>query len=91
MNKEQLARRLATKTGQKYSDTRPIIDSFCKTLEEALLNEEKVILPGFGTFSVTRTKPFETTSVYKKKIKVDSAVKVNFRAGRKLKNAINNR
>ena len=91
MNKEQLTRKLALRTNQKYSDVRHIVDAFCDTLEEALLNEEKVIFPGFGSFSTTRGKPFETTTVYKKKILVDNAVKVNFRAGRKLKDAINNR
>ena len=91
MNKEQLARRLAVRTGKKYHETRPYVDAFCKTLEDALMADEKIVLSGFGTFSVTRAKPFEATTVQKKKIIVDDAIKVNFRAGRNLKKAINNR
>jgi len=91
MNKEQLTRKLALRVGKKYSDMRPIVDTFCDTLENSLASGEKVVFPGFGTFSITKSKPFETTSVYKKKILVDSAVKVNFRAGRRLKKAINER
>ena len=89
MNKEQLTRKLAIKTQKKYSDMRPIVDAFCKTLEDALVAEEKVVLPGFGTFSITRARPFDVTTIQKKKIRVDSAVKINFRAGRNLKKAIN--
>lgn len=91
MNREQLARKVALKYNKKYSWARPIVDSFFTTLEDALVEGEKVVLTGFGTFYVTKSKPFTVTSLGKNPIQVDDAVKVHFRAGRYLKNAINNR
>jgi len=91
MNREQLAKKLALKNNKQYRWARPIVDSFFTTLEDALVEGEKVVLTGFGTFYVTKSKPFTVTSISKEPIQVDDAVKVHFRAGRYLKNAINNR
>lgn len=91
MNKDQLTRKLAIRVGKQYSDMRPIVNAFCKTLEDSLLADEKIVLTGFGTFFVTKSKPFEVQTIHKKKILVENAIKINFRAGRHLKNAINNR
>lgn len=91
VNKEQLARKLAKRLGKKCSDTKVLVDAFCQTIEETLVAEENILLSGFGTFSVTKFKPSETRSVHGHRMVVDNAVAVNFRAGRNLKKALNNR
>ena len=89
MNKDQLARKIAVKTHKQLRIVKPVVEQFCKTLADCIVEEEKVLLTGFGTFYVTRPKPFETTDINKKRILVGNAVKVHFRAGRTLKKKIN--
>lgn len=91
MNKEQLARKLALRMGNKASDTKVFVEAFCDTLEDALLKQERVVLTGFGTFSVVRYKPSETTSVKGGRMLIDKGVAVHFHAGPKLKKIINHK
>ena len=91
MNKEQLARKLALRLGKKASDTKIFVEAFCSTVEDALLNQEKVVLTGFGSFKIIKYKPSQTTTVRGDKTVIDKGVAVHFHAGPKLKKIINHK
>lgn len=48
MNKAQLVASMAEKTGLSKKDAESALNSFMKSVEEALVSEEKVQLVGFG-------------------------------------------
>lgn len=90
MNKEQLSRKIASNTHKKLRKVKPIVEQFCQTLADCIVEEEKVVLTGFGTFYVTHPKSYETIGINKQKIRVENPIKIHFRAGRLLKKKINN-
>ena len=67
------------------------IDTFCDSIEKAILNKKKVELRGFGTFFIKKIK--EKYSARNPKtgeiIYVPEKNKVRFRASKKLKKIIN--
>lgn len=56
MNKSQLVTKVAEKSGLTKKDVNKVVDSFMETVEETLLEGEKVVLVGFGTFEVKTRK-----------------------------------
>ncbi len=54
MTKKDLIARISEQTGLPKSSVKAVVDSFLVTVEEALASGDKVSLPGFGTFRVTR-------------------------------------
>lgn len=53
MNKAQLIDAMAEKAGLSKVDTKKALDAFVDTIGEALKNDDKVALIGFGSFSVS--------------------------------------
>ena len=56
MNKKELVKEIADKTGFTQKDTETILDSTIKTIEEALKNGNEVKFVGFGTFKKVKRK-----------------------------------
>ena len=56
MNKSELVTKVAEKSGLTKKDVNKVVDSFMETVEETLLQGEKVVLVGFGTFEVKTRK-----------------------------------
>lgn len=52
MNKTDLINEIAAKAGLNKSDARKALDATLESIEQALCNEDKVQLIGFGTFSI---------------------------------------
>lgn len=52
MNKTDLIREIAAKAGLNKTDARKALDATLESIEQALSNEDKVQLIGFGTFSI---------------------------------------
>ncbi len=52
MNKEELVDAMAAAAKLSKADTRKALDAFVKTVGKSLKKGERVILVGFGTFSV---------------------------------------
>ena len=50
----ELVAAVATRTGLTKTDARKAIDAFIAEAEQALVKGERVVLVGFGTFSVTK-------------------------------------
>lgn len=52
MNRVELVREMAKKTELSQVDCKKVLKAFIETVSETLPKNEKVILVGFGTFSV---------------------------------------
>ncbi|NLB18555.1 MAG: HU family DNA-binding protein [Syntrophomonadaceae bacterium] len=56
MNKSELISDVAAKAGMTKKDVEKILGSLFSSIEEALKNDDKVQLVGFGTFEVRNRK-----------------------------------
>ena len=56
MNKEELTKEVARKTGLPYSKAIKAVESFFLAIEDALIENQKVTIAGFGTFELTEHK-----------------------------------
>ena len=54
MNKQELLRAVAEKSGMTIKDSGVFYDAFVKTVKEELKKGEKIALVGFGTFSAKK-------------------------------------
>ena len=52
MNKTDLINEVAAKAGLSKVDAKKAVDAVFESIEQALANEDKVQLIGFGTFSI---------------------------------------
>ena len=52
MNKTDLINEIAAKAGLSKADARKSLEATLESIEQALANDDKVQLTGFGTFSV---------------------------------------
>lgn len=52
MNKTDLTNEVAAKAGLSKVDAKKAVDAVLESIEQALANDDKVQLIGFGTFSV---------------------------------------
>ncbi len=52
MNKTDLVNEVAAKAGLSKVDAKKALDAVLESIEQALANEDKVQLIGFGTFAV---------------------------------------
>ncbi len=57
MNKKDLVRAMAAKTGMKVVEAERALSAFMEAVTEALSGGEEVRLSGFGTFRVVERKP----------------------------------
>lgn len=82
MNKNDLVNAIAEKTNLTKAESKLALDATLEAIAGALLNDEKVALIGFGTFSVTekaaRTGINPRT---KEKIEIPARKVVKFKAG----------
>jgi DNA-binding protein HU-beta len=56
MNKEELAKEVAQKTGLAHGKAVKAVESFFLAIEDALVDNQKVTIAGFGTFELTLHK-----------------------------------
>lgn len=82
MNKPELVNAIAEKAGLTKVDAKNALDATLTSIADALKNDDKVALVGFGTFSVTekaaRTGINPRT---KEKIEIPARKVVKFKAG----------
>ena len=82
MNKTELVNAIAEKSGLTKVDAKNALDATLTSIADALKNDDKVALVGFGTFSVTekaaRTGINPRT---KEKIEIPARKVVKFKAG----------
>lgn len=92
MNKTDLIDAIAAKAEISKKDAEVALKATIESIEEALKNDEKVVLVGFGTFSVkeraARTGRNPSTG---KTIKIAASKAPAFKAGKELKDIVNSK
>ena len=89
MNKSELISDVASKANMTKKDVEKVMSALFSSIEEALKNQEKVQLVGFGTFEVrdrkARTGRNPQTG---EEIKIPASRVPAFKAGKTLKDAV---
>ena len=89
MNKAELVAKVAQKTGFTKKDAEAAVNALVGSIEEALVNGDKVQLIGFGTFEVReRAARTGRNPRTKETIKIAASKQPVFKAGQALKNAV---
>ena len=90
MGKTELVEFIAAKAGLSKADALRAVDAFVEGVVEGLKKEGKVTLVGFGTFSAKKRAAREGINpLTKEAIKIPAKTVASFKAGSKLKDALN--
>ena len=90
IGKEILIDRISETTGFAKKDVAEITNALINTIGASLQAGETVTIPGFGSYSVTRTKARNGINPQTgEKIKIAAANRVHFRVGKPLKELVN--
>ena len=92
MNKSELSSALAAKTGFSKKDSEKAVNSFIEVITETLTSGEKVQVVGFGSFEV-KDRPARTARNPRtgEEIQIQASKAPVFKAGKALKDAVNNK
>ncbi len=90
MNKTDLIRNMATKSGLTKGETARALEAFIETVTETLKGGENVALVGFGDFHVSERAAREGRNPQTGDVIQIAATKTPaFKAGKQLKDAVN--
>ena len=90
MSKTELVEFIANEAGLTKADATRALDACIQGITAGLKNEGKVTLVGFGTFSAKKRDAREGINpLTKEAIKIPAKVVASFKAGSKLKDALN--
>lgn len=90
MSKQQLVEMIAEKAGLTKADAVRALDATMESVTEALKKGEKVSLVGFGTFATSKREAREGRNPRTgETVKIAARTAVTFKAGSKLKDAVN--
>jgi len=90
MKKTELIAKVAEKTGLSKKDVNEVINATIETMEEAFKSGEKVSFIGFGSFEVvTRAPRVARVPGTGKEVKIPETKSVKFKAGKQLKELVN--
>ena len=90
MSKTELVEFVAAKAGLTKADALRALDAVLEGVTAGLKKEKKVALVGFGTFTAKKRPAREGINpLTKQAIKIPAKVVASFKAGSKLKDALN--
>ena len=90
MTKVELINFIAEKAGLTKADATRALDATMESVTEALKKGEKVSLVGFGTFATSKREAREGRNPRTgETVKIAARTAVTFKAGSKLKDAVN--
>ena len=90
MNRTDLIRAMATKTGQTQKDTEASLIAFMDVVMESLAKNERIGLVGFGTFEVSERAEREGINPQtKERILLPSSKSPKFKASKAFKDMLN--
>ncbi len=90
MKKVELVEAMAQKTGLTKADSARALDAMLEALTKSLKKGEKTTLVGFGTFGVSKRKARVGRNPQTgAEVKIAARVVPGFKAGSKLKDALN--
>lgn len=91
MNKSELIDSVSMKANLSKKESEAAVNALLDTVSEALANEEKVVLVGFGTFETKRrAERMGRNPSTKQEIKIPASKAPVFKAGKGLKDKVNN-
>ena len=92
MNKSDLIAEIAAKTGSTKKDAEATLNAFVDVVTEALVKGDKVQLVGFGSFEVRKRAARKGRNPQtKEEIKIPASKAPVFKAGKALKDLVNNK
>ena len=92
MNKSDLVAAMAAKTGDTKKSAEETLNAFVDVVTEALVKGEKVQLVGFGSFEVRKRAARKGRNPQtKEEIKIPASKAPVFKAGKQLKELVNNK
>ena len=92
MNKSDLVAAMAAKTGDTKKGAEETLNAFVDVVTEALIKGEKVQLVGFGSFEVRKRAARKGRNPQtKEEIKIPASKAPVFKAGKALKDLVNNK
>ena len=90
MNKTELVKAMLEKTGDTKKTTEETLNAFISVITETLQNEDKVQLVGFGTFETRKRAARKGLNPQtKEEIKIPASIAPVFKAGKALKDIVN--
>lgn len=91
MNKAELVAKMAERCNMTKKDSEAVLNAFMSIVEEALVNEEKVQLVGFGSFETRRRAAREGRNPKNptEPIQIPASKAPVFKAGKGLKEKVN--
>ena len=90
MNKTEFLRAVAEKSGATIKETTAFYDAFVETVKDAMTNNDKVSLVGFGTFEAKNKQARECTNpMTGAKVKVAACKAPTLKFGKNFKDSIN--
>ena len=91
MNKSDLIAAIAAKTGSTKKDAEATLNAFVDVVTESLVKGDKVQLVGFGSFEVRKRAARKGRNPQtKEEIKIPASKAPVFKAGKALKDLVNN-
>ena len=92
MNKSDLVAAIAAKTGETKKSAEESLNAFVDVVTEALVKGDKVQLVGFGSFEVRKRAARKGRNPQtKEEIKIPASKAPVFKAGKALKDLVNNK
>ena len=92
MNKAELVAAIAAKTGESKKATEATVNAFVEVVSDSLKGGDKVQLVGFGSFEVRKRAARKGRNPQtKEEIKIPASKAPVFRAGKPLKDLVNNK
>ena len=90
MNKTELVEKIAKNTGVKKKDVEAVVAALVTSVEQALVDGEKVQVSGLGSFDVKkRAERVGRNPITKEKITIPASKYPAFSASKSLKEAVN--
>ena len=90
MNKVELTKSVATRTGVTQKDAAVYVDAVIESIKDGMIEDGKVQIVGFGTFEVKERAEREGRNPATNQTMLIPATKVlKFKAGKALKDAVN--
>ncbi len=90
MNKSELVNAISANSGLSKEDSRKALNGFLQAVSEALKNDDKVALSGFGSFeAVQRQARTGINPSTKERIEIPAKKVVKFKAGADLVDLVN--
>lgn len=92
MNKSDLIAAIAAKTGETKKSAEVSVNAFVEVVTESLVKGDKVQLVGFGSFEVRKRAARKGRNPQtKEEIKIPASKAPVFKAGKALKDLVNNK